>query len=57
MFKDINSMTLLKLKKLCHEEHIHGYSKLKKKQLVQHVKTHKLNVIIKDGMTELLALK
>jgi hypothetical protein len=57
MFKAISTMTVLKLKKLCHDENIPGYSNLKKKQLVQHVKTHKLNVIIKDGMSELLALK
>jgi hypothetical protein len=50
-------MTSIKLKKLCQLEHIPGYSKLKKKQLVQHVKTHMINALINDGMAELLSLK
>lgn len=57
MFKELETMTSTKLKKICQDENITGYSKLNKKQLVQHIKTHKLNIIIKTGMTELLSLK
>jgi hypothetical protein len=57
MEKTLEKMTSIELKKLCKDEHIPGYSKLNKKQLVQHVKTHRINVLIKDGMSELLALK
>lgn len=57
MEKILEKMTSIKLKKLCQDEHIPGYSKLNKKQLVQHVKAHRINVLIKDGMSELLALK
>jgi hypothetical protein len=57
MFKTLDNMTSTKLKKLCQDEHIPGYSKFKKKQLVQHVKTHKINMLIKNGMSELFTLK
>ena len=56
MFEALDGMTATKLKKLCQEDHITGYGKLKKKQLVQHVKIHKINGIIKNGMDQLLAL-
>lgn len=55
MFKHLDRMTSIKLKKMCQDEHIPGYSKKKKNQLVQHIKTHKINEIIKKGMDELLA--
>jgi len=57
MFKALDKMTSIKLKKLCQDEQIPGYSKLKKKQLVDHIKKHKLNIMIKEGMDQLLALK
>ena len=55
--KSLDKLTSVKLKKLCQDEQIPGYSKLKKKPLLQHIKTHKLNILIKDGMDQLLALK
>ena len=57
MFNELDTMTSIRLRKLCQDENIPGYSKLNKKHLVYHVKTYKLNLLIKNGMTELLALK
>jgi hypothetical protein len=57
MFKSLDMITSIKPKKLFHDKHTLGYGNLNEKQLVQNVKAHKLNVFIKDGMVELLAVK
>lgn len=57
MFKALDKMTLINLKKLCKDEKIPEYSKLKKKQLVEHIKKHRLDIMVKEGMDKLLSLK
>lgn len=56
MLKYLDGLTSENLKKICRDENIHGYSTLKKKLLLQHIKKHKLNLLIKKGMDQLVAL-
>ena len=54
MLKQLNEMTYAELKELCHKENIHGYSKFNKAGLVNYIKIHKLNIIISNGVDQLL---
>lgn len=52
-FEDINKCTLAKLKKICHEENITGYSKLKKKDLINRITIVRLERMVQSGIKEL----
>lgn len=52
----LDKLTIKKLKDICRKENISGYSGLKKKELVKHVKTHKLNLLIDEGIEQLSVL-
>jgi hypothetical protein len=56
MFKDLDSISIVELKKKCRDENIHGYSKLKKSELVKLIKTHRINNIVKEGLDKLNSL-
>ena len=51
-FKDTNT-TVAKLKKICHEEKITGYSNLKKKDLINKITVVRLERLVQSGMKEL----
>jgi len=54
-FEDINNCTLTKLKKKCHEEKITGYSKLKKKDLINRITIVRLERTVQNGLKKLEA--
>lgn len=56
MLDELNKLTSVKLKKICQDEKIPNYSKLKKKELLQHIKKHKLQKMVDEGVEQLLAL-
>lgn len=56
MMRSLDKMTSTKLKKICRDENISGYSKLNKNDLLKHVKIHRLNILIDVGVSKLLAL-
>jgi len=53
---DLDKLTSKKLKDICRKENIPGYSGLRKAELVRHVKTHKLNLLINEGIEQLSGL-
>lgn len=57
MFEGLDKMTLGNMKKLCQDEGIPGYSKLKKTQLLDHIKKHRLDIMVKSGIDQLLNIR
>jgi hypothetical protein len=57
MLEYLNICTYTELKKIGRDENISGCSVLRKKPLIQHIKKHKLNLLINEGIDQLLALK
>ena len=54
MFKHLEKLTTVKLKKLCKDDKIPGYSGLKKTELMRHIKMHKLNIAVNEGLEKLV---
>lgn len=52
-FKDISKCTTIKLKKICQEEKITGYSKLNKKELINRIVLVRLERMVNDGIKTL----
>lgn len=57
MFEELDALTTAALKKVAQEEGVLRYSKLKKDDLVHIIKTHRVNAMVADGMSRLLAIK
>lgn len=52
-FQDISNCTTIKLKKICQEEKITGYSKLNKKELINRIVLVRLERMVNDGIKTL----
>lgn len=57
MNEDLNSVTVAELKKICKDEHIHNYSRLKKTELINIIKRHRVMLLIKSGIDKLNAVQ
>lgn len=57
MLDTLDTLTTSKLKSLCKKKQIPGYSKLNKKALIIHIKTHMIERMICDGLTQLNRVK
>ena len=56
MFEDLDSVSITGLKKICKQESIHGYSKLKKSELVNLIKSHRITYMVQEGLDKLNTL-
>lgn len=56
MFDELDILTTLNLKKLCRAEKIPNYSKLKKKELLFHIKKYRIQATIDKGIIQLQTL-
>lgn len=56
MLDYIDKLTAAKIRKICHDENICNYSKLKKKELVIYVKQHLIQKMIDEGIEKLSLL-
>ena len=53
----LNKLTVVKLRKLCRDEQISDYTRLKKRPLIRHIKTYRTGITIKEGLAQLIALE
>lgn len=56
MLEELDRFTVAKLKKICQDENILNYNKLKKKELLTCIKRHKLQKMIDEGIEQLLSM-
>ena len=56
MYKTLNGQTTVKLKKICLDEGLSGYSKMTKKELVTYVKIHLLHKMLNKNIAKLNSL-
>lgn len=57
MFNKLDSLSVVDLRKICRDENIHKYSKLRKKDMLKLINTHRINIMVKDGIDTLMKLK
>lgn len=50
---ELDKLTVNTLKKLCQEEGIPNYTKLKKRELISHIRLYRINIIVNDGLNKL----
>ena len=53
MFEDLDTLSTVNLKKICKMDGIHGYSKLKKHDIVELIKIHRIELLVKEGLDAL----
>lgn len=53
MFDELNTISTSGLKKICREENIPKYSKLKKQDLVILIKSYRISLMVKEGLEQL----
>ena len=53
--EDMSKLTATGLKRICRNEGIKGYSKIKKNELIVLVQAHRLDAMITLGVEELMA--
>lgn len=56
MFDTLNSASVADLKKICRNERIHKYSKLKKQEIIDLIKSHRITTMVQEGIKKLNAL-
>lgn len=56
MFDELKSCTVAKLKKICKNEGIQKYTKLKKKDLINTIIVERVSKAVKDGLDEFMNL-
>jgi ATP-dependent helicase/DNAse subunit B len=50
---ELDKSTVSVLKKICQEEGISNYKKLKKRELISHIRLNRINNIVNDGLKKL----
>lgn len=56
MFEELDTISITELKKICKHEEIHGYSKLKKNEIIDLIKVHRITIMVQEGINTLNAL-
>ena len=54
--KELDKSTVSELKKICKEEGVSNYTKLKKRELISRIKLNRINNIVNDGLEKLNGL-
>lgn len=57
MFENLNELTSAGLKKICRDERISGYSRMKKQELITHIKKNRIRCAIDAGIEKLMGIR